>query len=288
MGSILFMALDIGSPVPEADVRSLRWSGRVSLAWRILLVNLLPILLLAGSLFYLDTVKNRLLEERAAQARSETYLIATMLTQLEPRQWAREITRLGQRTGSRVRLVENGRVRLDSWRNHPPTFRLTDPSQERWDRKIAAVLDDGIDAIVSAPALPRFSGFNTVPRSAVRISLAEDRTHVLTAQAALPGYSTMRLVTDRNVRDVRRLVRAERSRLGLIFTLTLLASVLLSRFLARTIVRPLGALALAAERVRLGRERDIVIPRLARSDPRNEDHRGVGRRGQGALIFRVC
>jgi two-component system sensor histidine kinase ChvG len=39
-------------------------------------------------------------------------------------------------------------------------------------------------------------------------------------------------------------------------------SVLLSRFLARTIVRPLRSLALAAHRVRLGRSREVSVPRL--------------------------
>jgi two-component system sensor histidine kinase ChvG len=43
--------------------------------------------------------------------------------------------------------------------------------------------------------------------------------------------------------------------------------VLLSLFLARTIVRPLRRLARAAMRVRLGRARDVVVPRLpARAD----------------------
>src|SRR5439155_15332072 len=44
-------------------------------------------------------------------------------------------------------------------------------------------------------------------------------------------------------------------------------SILLSVFLARTIVRPLRRLALAAHRVRLGRSREINVPRLpSRSD----------------------
>ena len=47
----------------------------------------------------------------------------------------------------------------------------------------------------------------------------------------------------------------------------ILLSVLLSLFLARTIVRPLRRLALAAHRVRLGRSREVNVPRLpSRSD----------------------
>ena len=43
---------------------TLRWSGRMSLTRRILAVNILPIILLAGSLFYLDVIRERLIEER--------------------------------------------------------------------------------------------------------------------------------------------------------------------------------------------------------------------------------
>jgi two-component system sensor histidine kinase ChvG len=47
----------------------------------------------------------------------------------------------------------------------------------------------------------------------------------------------------------------------------ILLSVLLSMFLARTIVRPMRRLALAAHRVRLGRSREVRVPRLpSRSD----------------------
>jgi two-component system sensor histidine kinase ChvG len=42
----------------------------------------------------------------------------------------------------------------------------------------------------------------------------------------------------------------------------ILMSVLLSSFLARTIVRPLRRLAIAAQRVRLGRAREVNVPRL--------------------------
>ena len=47
----------------------------------------------------------------------------------------------------------------------------------------------------------------------------------------------------------------------------IIVSLLLSSFLARTIVRPLRRLALAAHRVRLGRAREVRVPRLpSRSD----------------------
>jgi two-component system sensor histidine kinase ChvG len=70
-----------------------------------------------------------------------------------------------------------------------------------------------------------------------------------------------------NARDIRQVVRAERLSLGLILAGTILLSVLLSRFLARTIANPLRKLALAAHRVRLGRAREVDVPILpARRD----------------------
>jgi two-component system sensor histidine kinase ChvG len=55
--------------------------------------------------------------------------------------------------------------------------------------------------------------------------------------------------------------------LGFILAGTILVSVLLSLFLARTIARPLRRLAVAAQRVRLGRSREVDVPLLpARRD----------------------
>src|SRR4051794_19199965 len=54
----------------EADLR-LKWSGRWTLAHRILAVNLLTVLLVALSTLYLDVFRNRLSKERSRQVRIE-------------------------------------------------------------------------------------------------------------------------------------------------------------------------------------------------------------------------
>ncbi len=69
------------------------------------------------------------------------------------------------------------------------------------------------------------------------------------------------LITN-NVRDITRIVRAERFAIGVVIAGVMLVSILLSLFLARTIARPLRHLAIAAHRVRLGRAREVVVPRL--------------------------
>ena len=57
-------------------------------------------------------------------------------------------------------------------------------------------------------------------------------------------------------------VRAEAARRLLTAHAIAVVSVLLSLFLARTIARPLRRLARAAHRVRLGRAREVAVPRL--------------------------
>jgi two-component system sensor histidine kinase ChvG len=81
------------------------------------------------------------------------------------------------------------------------------------------------------------------------------------------AFGDRRLLVTSNARDITRTVRAERLRFGLALAVVSILSILLSLFLARTIARPLRRLANAATRVRLGRARDVVVPRLPdRSD----------------------
>ena len=69
-------------------------------------------------------------------------------------------------------------------------------------------------------------------------------------------------MTTRNATDITQNVRDARQTLAIIVGVALLISVQLSLFLARTIVQPLRALVRAAVRVRLGRDREVVVPRL--------------------------
>ena len=78
-------------------------------------------------------------------------------------------------------------------------------------------------------------------------------------------------MTTVNARDITKTVRIERFRLSMVLLGVSIVSVLLSLFLARTIVRPLRRLARAAVRVRLGRAREVVVPRL----PSRRDELGM-------------
>ena len=88
---------------------------------------------------------------------------------------------------------------------------------------------------------------------------APDLTPIFSAAAPV-GDDILFLTT--NDRDFTRTVRSQRTSLAVAMTIALLLSVLLSLFLARTIARPLKRIALAAHRVRLGRAREVKVPRL--------------------------
>src|SRR3546814_12190723 len=79
--------LDTASPMAERagwnrlseKLPPLRWSVGLSLTWRILVMNVLPLALLGGGIFYLDTYRKQLLTERYKLARLEAQITAEEL-----------------------------------------------------------------------------------------------------------------------------------------------------------------------------------------------------------------
>jgi two-component system sensor histidine kinase ChvG len=209
-------------------------------------------------------------------------MISHMLAVLPVQARQPVLVRLGQDSRTRLRVyARDGRKTADSWDGATPTYQMRDPASEPWHRGIARGLDNVFDAIVGSPRRPLF----TEPARDVLAAWPEAQqalatgTPVAELRRALEGTAylsaAMRIDSDANgvllltvnARDIRKVVRGERLSLGLILAGTILLSVLLSRFLARTIANPLRKLALAAHRVRLGRAREVDVPILpARRD----------------------
>jgi two-component system, OmpR family, sensor histidine kinase ChvG len=205
-----------------------------------------------------------------------------MLGAIPPAQRQPILVRLGQDSRTRLRVYgADGAKQADSWVGARPTYDLRDPATEAWYRGIARALDNGFDAIVGARRPPIFippvvDRLEAWPEAAAALSTgrwtsklrrAPEGTPYISAAAPVAGNERSALLLTVNARDIRRVVRAERFTLALILLGTLLLSVLLSRFLARTIATPLRRLALAAHRVRLGRAREVDLPLLpARRD----------------------
>ena len=267
------MAPDTVSRRSEASDLTLRWSGRVSLTRRILAVNIFALLLLAGGFFYLDSYRSRILDNRTEQAMQEARLIAEALGVATPGYRDALVRHLARVTGTRLRLfAEDGALILDSRTMGERNFLLRDPDKDGLGQHIARFLDAGIDTVVGAKRPPLYrerrdglawTDVETAREghSSATVWRAPDRTPVITAAAKLPIGNRV-VMTTVNARDITQTVRVERFRLSMVLLIVTLVSVFLSLFLARTIVRPLRRLARAAVRVRLGRAREVVVPRL--------------------------
>ncbi len=265
---------------------SLFWTRRLSLTTRILAVNILALAILAGSFFYLDNYRAQLVNERIEQAREKAAIIANALAQdIDPKAKRAFIGTVGSNTGSRVRIYgTSGEKEMDSFEVMPPSYTLRDPAEEPWRKDAARFLDKIIETIVLSPEVEMFAPPETDTLSAwpelsessktkapvVKFRHAPDRTPYISAAAQTAEQNEFVLVTE-NARDITRIVRDQRALLAIIILIVTVFSILLSLFLARTIVRPLRRLARAAVRVRLGRAREVVVPRL----PERRDEIGM-------------
>src|SRR5215203_277783 len=123
------MASDTDSTSGEEDDLALSWSGRWSLAHRILAVNILTLLLVALSTLYLDVFRNRLSKERVRQTRIETTTAALALSHVPEQRWQALLAAAGQASKNRLRLyAADGSLLIDSWTGSTPTYTLRDPS----------------------------------------------------------------------------------------------------------------------------------------------------------------
>ncbi|MEI9926646.1 MAG: stimulus-sensing domain-containing protein [Sphingomonas sp.] len=260
---------------------ALKWSNRLSLTPRILAVNIFALALLAGGFSYLDSFRSRIVDSRVAQASREARLIAQALASAANKE-RRDllVLSLARDTGTRIRLFdEKGTLIADSREMGLRNFVLRDPDKDPWGQSVARFLDAVIDTVAGADRVPLYRerdpahGFDwpdvrtarTTHGLPATVWRAPDRTPIITAAAPIADLGTV--MTTANARDITQTVRSERYRLGIVLLIVSMASIFLSLFLARTIVRPLRHLARAAIRVRLGRAREVVVPRLpSRSD----------------------
>ena len=244
----------------EADL-ALTWSGRWTLTHRILAVNILTLAIFALSILYLDAYRNRITIERTDRLASETAIAAEALNRTAPGDRGKALTEFGIPNQSRLRLyAPDGRKTADSWASGQPTYRLRDPAQEKWKKDVARALDRGFNALVGEAPPPDFLEPDTDraqawsllravgAEPAVEIRNAPDLTPVFVGAARLADGS--RLLVTKNDRNLTRTVRSQRATLGFALALAAILSILLSLFLARTIVRPLRRIAEAAHRVR--------------------------------------
>jgi two-component system sensor histidine kinase ChvG len=268
------------SRLPPAEAQEWRhWLGFGSLRSRIFAVNIFAVIVLALMLLYIDTVRTRLLDERTAELARQAVVIAGFSADLPADMVVASIERRSFERGTRIRLYgADNRLIADNWNGAgTKRFALDDPSTDTWRRRSAKFIDRALEAVGSFRPLPAYveagsdngaqwSEVDAARRGGTetRLRRGEDGNFVLTAAAPQPGDSKSVAVahlTD-SAADLTRILRAERlTSFWLLLGVTAL-TLLLSFYLARTIVRPLRMLAIAAHRVRLGRSREVVVPRL--------------------------
>ena len=276
-------------------------TGRFSLTARILMVNLLPLILLGGGLFYLDTYRTQLINERFKLARIEAQITAEALAGATRARQEALLVQIGREQRMRLRMFDaEGNLWADSFQLDEPGFSFEDISDDTWDQRFARWLDRTVDTIVSAEpvtdyvekeadtadAWPELVRAREEGLTQVTLYDWRDGTPVITAAAPV-GLNGATLLTTRNAVDITEAVRSARSSLVVAVLFVLSGSILLSLFLARTIVTPLRQLSGAAARVRQGRERDVEVPRL----PERYDEIGILARSvsdmTGALRHRI-
>ncbi|MFM5954583.1 MAG: ATP-binding protein [Novosphingobium sp.] len=277
------------------------WKRRTSLTVRILAVNIIALALMAGSLFYLDSYRKQLFQERFKLARAEAEIAAAGLATATPDARKALLVRVGQAQKLRLRLYgADGRLALDSFALAPPSFTLVDPDSEGWYERGGRLIDGWMQLVLgtqtsepyadpeqdSVSAWPELGLAARTRSSVIEARAARDETPMINAATPI-GSGGELLLSTRNARDITQSVRDARGTLAIVVALTLLLSIQLSLFLARTIVQPLRALVRAAVRVRLGRDRSVEVPRL----PERGDEIGLLARAlsdmSGALRQRI-
>jgi len=254
----------------------LAFSRNTSLTARILTVNLVPLMLLAGSLFFIDSYRRQLLDERYRLARIEAQITAEALAGATRERQEALLVQIGKEQRMRLRIYDaRGRLTADSFELAEPSFTFGDPEADPFREDLARWMDAGVDFLVGArrpppyiePAEPDADAWPELARARqqgltqIELRHAPDRTPVITAAAPV-GLKGVTLLTTRNASDITMAVRAARTTLLTIIALSLVVSIVLSLFLARTIIEPLRRLSRAAVRVRAGRERDVEVPRM--------------------------
>lgn len=272
----------VEAPEARPEARRVRrferpiFTPRASLTIRILTFNIIALSILAGSFFYLDNFRRQLIEERFRLARGEAQITAEALLGVRASLRDRLIVQIGEEQQLRLRLYRpDGTLVKDSFALAPPSYTLIDPDKEPWYQHAARWLDRGMDAILGAEPVPAYveprntdadswpelAEARKVGRTQIFLRYAPDRTPVISAAAPVGRDGTM-LLTTRNAIDITKRVRDARQTLAIIVAAAVIISVQLSLYLARIIVRPLRVLVRAAVRVRLGRDREVVVPRL--------------------------
>ena len=184
------MASDTDSARNDESDLALTWSGRWTLSYRILAVNILTIVLIALAIVYLDAYRNRLETERVAPGRAGSALGGDRDHGGRPgaaRGAARRLVAVEREPAAA--LCPRRPLALDSWRRTGPTYRLRDPATQSWNKDAARALDRAFNALVGEESRDDFVEPARGPRRGVAGSArrARHRTRSSPTSARRPN-----------------------------------------------------------------------------------------------------
>lgn len=247
-----------------------------SLTVRILAVNLIPLLVLALSLFFLDSYRRQLLDERYKLARIEAQITAEALAGATVERQNALLVQIGKEQRMRLRMYDAAGVLIaDSFALDAPSFTFDDPVAEPFLEDLARWTDSAVNFAVGAASAPPYVEHGAALADAwpelararqqqltqIELRRAPDGTPVINAAAPV-GINGASLLTTRNATDITQSVRNARTNLMTIIFLALIVSIVLSLYLAATIIEPLRRLVRATVQVRAGRGREVEVPRM--------------------------
>ena len=232
---------------------------RLSLTPRLLIINLLPLLLLGGGVFYLDSYRKQLLTERYKLARVEAQITAEALAGASRERQEALLIQIGKEQKMRLRMFDaEGKLWADSFELAEPSFAFDQPGDETWQEELARWMDRAVDTIVGADPIPDYvepaskdaDAWPELRRAReenltqIQLRDASDGSPVINTAAPV-GVIGAALLTTRNAVDITQEVREARGTLITAVLLALAMSTLLSLYMAQTIARPPGVSARA-------------------------------------------
>jgi len=280
------------SPEEESKVKLLRPKRRVSpLTFRILAVNLIALGFLAGGILYLDQYRATMVQSRInalikdaevmAGALGEAATEATDKTELRLKPAEQIIVRVVGVTNNRTRLFGlDGVLLLDSRDLAVDQSVVIDELPSHMGlTTFLSQLEEAVtlllDSLHRDKALELYHEVKTQVADhypevggalegdiGYRIRRLSDRTEIITVAAPVQRFRRVlgALLLSADTRDINAAVQETRITFFKFFGVVLLVTVLLSIFLARTIVRPILRLARSADRISAGTHTGADIP----------------------------
>jgi len=268
--------------------------GLSPLMVRIMVVNAIALFILVGSVLYLNQFHKNLISARMTSLRLQAEIIAGALgeaaaigpeaTQIDVAPARQIITRLIGPTNNRARVFSaNGTLMADSLflagdkrliEEQLPRLGYKPSFKEWFIESLHRFLDKFVQQIEAPPSVDRPGVRGEDFTEVMSALLGEPKTQVrmrgdgqLIINVAVPVQRFRRvlgvMLLTGQTDDIDKIVRAEQMLTVKVFVGALGATLLLSFFLGRTLVRPIRRLARAAERVRRGIGREKNIPEFA-------------------------